>query len=165
MPICEKCFNQFNNRAYVEGKRRNLQNRKYCLSCSPWGCHNTIRLNRPQVHKCRECGEESPEKFYGKRKTLCSICANKDDIKRFKRYKKEQVEYKGGKCVRCGYDKSLAALEFHHIDPSLKDKDMAYHMQGRKIERCYKELDKCILLCSNCHKEEHESYNPLVQSG
>lgn len=68
--------------------------------------------------------------------------------------KKKAVEYKGGECERCGYDKSLAALVFHHRDP--KEKDFRISEKNRKWEQVEIELDKCDLLCSNCHHEEHE---------
>ena len=64
------------------------------------------------------------------------------------------IEYKGGKCVGCGYNKSIWALDFHHLDPSKKD----FSMGGgyKPFERIKEELDKCILVCKNCHAEIHE---------
>lgn len=70
-----------------------------------------------------------------------------------KRKKNELVEYKGGNCEFCGYNKCIEALEFHHKDPNEKD----FNISGSnfKIETLKKEVDKCLLLCSNCHREEH----------
>lgn len=70
-----------------------------------------------------------------------------------KRKKKELVEYKGGKCEKCGYDKCIEALEFHHLDP--KQKDFTIAGSSYSIERMKQEVDKCILICSNCHRELH----------
>ena len=67
--------------------------------------------------------------------------------------KKILVEYKGGECQRCGYNKCISALEFHHLDPSTKEFGLTGNTNG--IERQKKEADKCILLCANCHREEH----------
>ena len=70
------------------------------------------------------------------------------------------VNYKGGKCFSCGYNKCLAALEFHHINPNEKEFNI-----GTKLKRLdsfddiKSELDKCILLCSNCHRELHNDNN------
>jgi 5-methylcytosine-specific restriction endonuclease McrA len=65
------------------------------------------------------------------------------------------VEYKGGKCSRCGYCKSLRALQFHHRDP--KQKDFAISRPNpRSWEKVKVELDKCDLLCANCHSEAHD---------
>lgn len=66
--------------------------------------------------------------------------------------KRELVEIMGGKCVLCGYDKCIAALEFHHLDKSKKE----YQISSGNChgwEEDIKELRKCALVCSNCHKE------------
>jgi predicted HNH restriction endonuclease len=65
------------------------------------------------------------------------------------------IEYKGGRCVLCGYKKCPGALEFHHLDPKTKDKNLKTG-NIRSWDRIKKELEKCILLCSNCHRELHE---------
>lgn len=70
-----------------------------------------------------------------------------------KRTKIKLVEYKGGKCEKCGYDKFLQALEFHHLDP--KEKDFTISGKSWSFEKLKTEVDKCILLCSNCHIEIH----------
>ena len=71
--------------------------------------------------------------------------------------KHKLVVYKGGKCERCGYDKCEAALQFHHIDPTEKDFSISHINLGKEfnLEKLYQEVDKCILLCANCHAEEH----------
>ena len=70
--------------------------------------------------------------------------------------KYEAVLKRGGKCEICGYDKNIAALEFHHKDPSTKEFQIdVRHFSNTKLETLEKELDKCILLCSNCHREIH----------
>ena len=80
--------------------------------------------------------------------------ANKASVsKRRKLNKQLLVEYKGGKCQRCGYDKCIAALEFHHLDPSTKSFSLTGNTLG--IERQKEEADKCILVCANCHREIH----------
>ena len=65
------------------------------------------------------------------------------------------VEYKGGCCEKCGYKKYIGALEFHHLDPNEKDFGIADKGFIRSWDKIKKELDKCILVCSNCHKEIH----------
>jgi hypothetical protein len=74
-----------------------------------------------------------------------------------KRYniKKKLVDYKGGKCEKCGYNKSLRALQFHHLDPS--QKDFTISGVGTLNESVIKELNKCILVCANCHSEIHDN--------
>src|SRR5271166_3351185 len=70
--------------------------------------------------------------------------------------KLEALQYKGGKCVSCGYNSCPAAMVFHHIDPN--EKDFGIAEKGRthsNLDFLKPELDKCILLCSNCHFELH----------
>ena len=59
----------------------------------------------------------------------------------------------GGKCIHCGYDKYLGALEFHHLNPN--EKDFTIGNRDFKLKECIEESKKCILVCSNCHKELH----------
>lgn len=69
--------------------------------------------------------------------------------------KKEAVKRKGGKCEICGYDKCIDALTFHHLNPSEKEFGLAnggnLHSWGKYLE----EINKCILVCANCHAEIH----------
>ena len=73
------------------------------------------------------------------------------------------------RCTVCGYDKSSAALDFHHIDPSQKEATIHKIMGGGtgerpndiNVARLKKELSKCIVLCANCHREHHAKYNFL----
>lgn len=69
------------------------------------------------------------------------------------RNKKRLVELKGGKCQRCLYDKCLAALEFHHRDPSTKRFNLTLTNMTQKWSRVLEEAEKCDLLCANCHRE------------
>ena len=66
-----------------------------------------------------------------------------------------KITHKGGKCVKCGYNKCIAALEFHHCNPAEKDFTIANVKSYSFNETIIKELDKCILVCSNCHREIH----------
>jgi hypothetical protein len=70
-----------------------------------------------------------------------------------KRTKIRLVEYKGGKCECCGYNKCIEALQFHHLDPSKKD--FAISGVSRSFDSMKNEVDKCKMLCANCHIETH----------
>lgn len=74
------------------------------------------------------------------------------------------TDHMGGKCEICGYDKCLVALEAHHVDPSTKDFSISDVASLDRIER---ELEKCVLLCANCHREVHDGLHPgyLVHEG
>jgi len=65
------------------------------------------------------------------------------------------VEYKGGKCAICGYDRCIDALEFHHKDSSSKDFGISEKGYTRSWKKVAEELDKCIMICANCHRELH----------
>jgi len=85
----------------------------------------------------------------------CKKCSMESVLKRRKNLKMKSVEYKGGECTVCGYNKCVDALEFHHLDPDEKDFGIASSGYTRSWEKIRTELDKCILVCSNCHKEIH----------
>lgn len=70
--------------------------------------------------------------------------------------KKKAVEYKGGKCQLCGYNRCSAALTFHHINPEEKRFGISDKAHEYSWDIIKKELDNCVLLCSNCHTEVHE---------
>ena len=74
---------------------------------------------------------------------------------RRKKVRQMAVEYKGGSCEVCGYDRCIDALEFHHND--LSDKKFGISEKGytRSWKEVMKELDKCIMMCANCHRELH----------
>lgn len=79
-----------------------------------------------------------------------------------RRLKLKAVAYKGGSCVLCGYNRYVGNLEFHHL---YSNKDFSLSESGitRSWERVKKELDKCVMLCSNCHKEVHAGIAQLVE--
>jgi hypothetical protein len=73
------------------------------------------------------------------------------------------VSHKGGRCQVCGYDQCIEALEFHHLDPAQKDFGISHKGYTRSWERVKEEVDKCILLCANCHREFHAGILQLPQ--
>lgn len=86
-----------------------------------------------------------------------SKCSGKAAVTRKRQaIKVKAVEYKGGECFRCGYSKSVKALQFHHIEPHKKDFGVSTKGFTRSWEKLKVELDKCNLVCSNCHAEIHE---------
>lgn len=113
-----------------------------------WLAKFSLVVTRKQC--CKKCGENRPEFFQRGRYTKCKHCRNVRERDR----KQDAIAYKGGKCEKCGYCKCPGALDFHHLDP--KEKDASWnkmrHWQLKKIKH---ELDKCQLLCKNCHAEVH----------
>jgi len=71
-----------------------------------------------------------------------------------KRTKRRLIEYKGGSCELCGYYKCDRALEFHHLNP--EEKDFSISGKSLSFDKLKDEVDKCMLVCSNCHCEIHD---------
>lgn len=88
--------------------------------------------------------------------SYCKSCFNTYCIQRWADRKIKAVKYKGGKCKKCGYSKHPSALHFHHRDP-LKKVAVWTKMRLWSWDKTLIELDKCDMLCSNCHAEEHWS--------
>lgn len=85
--------------------------------------------------------------------------------KRRQKIRDMAIEYKGGKCSLCDYDKCKDALEFHHINPINKEFGVSQSGLTRSWERVRSEIDKCILVCANCHRELHsEKTQPLMET-
>ncbi len=159
MKICEQCGNEFPRTKYIDGKLRNLNCRKRCLDCSPFSPNHAHIGDSPTKFcaKCKRILNKSNFDFQSKKTVLrchCKECSQITTKERNKRVKRECVEYKGGKCQLCGYSKCLSALDFHHTDDTTKDFSIA-KKQGWNFEKLKLELDKCILVCSNCHREIH----------
>ena len=90
--------------------------------------------------------------------SYCKPCVNQQTKDRQRNLKKLAVEYKGGKCIDCGLVDHPAIYDFHHLDPDKKEFSLAHKKQYKFDDKVKKELDKCILLCSNCHRKRHTKY-------
>ena len=171
MPVCRKCLNPFPLSVRINGDRRSLQNRKFCLTCSPYKLHNTKDLADREMsseeRRCPRCTLRQPVSAFYRRRgkeghgVYCKICTNRQSIERQQALKKRAVEYKGGCCSSCGYDRYIGSLEFHHVNPEGKDFTLAY-AKNTNFEKIKSELDKCIVLCANCHREEHARLKGLL---
>jgi len=70
-------------------------------------------------------------------------------------FKRKCVVYKGGKCMKCGLIDHPSVYDFHHRDPKMKDFGICKYPSRCLDETVKKELDKCDILCANCHRKEH----------
>lgn len=92
-------------------------------------------------------------------KYRCKKCRTKSVIDKRRRNKIELVKYKGGKCEICGYDKCIDALEFHHLNPS--EKEFTISGKSYALSHLIEEVNKCMLVCANCHHEIHSKEREL----
>lgn len=102
--------------------------------------------------ECKIHGLSNHFKRKGRESSLrCSKCSS-DYVTQYRRkIKAKAIEYKGGKCEKCGYKKSHWSMGFHHLDPSQKDFEIS-RCHTKNWESVRIELDKCMLVCSNCHR-------------
>jgi hypothetical protein len=141
--LCHKCGNKFPAKIVIDGIQKNLSSRKYCLTCSPFGTHNTRKIEE-ETKVCIDCGKGT------KRGNICNSCQS---VRYRIRIKKKVVELLGGKCTYCGYDKCIQALQCHHINP--KEKNFTISGSTKSWEEIKREALKCELVCANCHIEIH----------
>ena len=155
MNNCRKCNLPIPATIIIDNKRRNLSNRKFCLTCSPFGTKNTkpddpSKLSaRKQIDGRRvSYGDWNPKTKEEFKARLYWKANNR---------KNKLVKLKGGRCSICGYDKCTRALSFHHREPSLKsfalDKKA---IQSKNWNLILLEAEKCDLLCIRCHMEVEE---------
>ena len=83
----------------------------------------------------------------------CKKCRSEAVVRRRRKVKAILVAEAGGRCSVCGYDRNMRALQFHHLDPSLKRHEMNAKGVAIAIDKLRAEARKCVLLCSNCHAE------------
>ncbi len=92
---------------------------------------------------------------YGvRKKKYCPKCSQDRVAEQRRKNKIRLVQYFGGKCIKCDYDKCITALTFHHRDPNGKEFSVS-HKNIKSFSRLLEEAKKCDLLCHNCHSEEH----------
>lgn len=141
---CKKCQKYIPYTIKVDGKWRNLGSRKYCFDCSPFGSRNTIKILVSDM-SLDEQRRINLEKY------------RKKGINRVRLARKalttRLIAYKGGCCEKCGYKKCERALDFHHRDASKKEFTIRGWRRIMAWERLKTEVDKCDLICANCHRE------------
>lgn len=102
---------------------------------------------------CANCNSELETKTNKTR--LCNFCRKRASTLF---YKLAAIYYKGSKCEKCGWSGNHLGFDFHHIDPNEKEFEMNTLFQKRKSwNNIKKELDKCQLLCTSCHRLNHSS--------
>lgn len=112
------------------------------------------------MNELRECPTHGLTKFISEKNKgmregrvwRCYQCRNTQKRESRQRKKLKLVEEAGGRCVLCGYNACMRALDFHHRDPEIKEFTVSQKMKW-SVERLRDEVSKCVLLCKNCHCE------------
>jgi len=155
MKICTKCGKNKSDSEYSvqTGIRKDGQKDReprlcsWCRECSSKQASESGKRKRKENPELqRKIGRERYHKNKSKRAPILK--------EKVKLYKKKCIDYLGGSCEICGYDKCAAAMDFHHEEPETKEFEISRQTPVFN-DRIKKELDKCNLLCSNCHKEIH----------
>lgn len=158
MKECGECHQIKNLSAYHKARKH------YCANCKE--CRKIYAKEyrqRPEIKKKTSLYHKEYKNREGKKDIINARQRKLNKTEKYKnkrnknrkewtaREKQKAVDYLGGQCKICGYKKCLAALDFHHLDPSKKEGIKDY----RSFENNKSELDKCILLCCRCHRELH----------
>lgn len=102
-------------------------------------------------HAAVKTGMKKENRTYAnRRKYLISAVKKRRKVLRLK-----SLEYKGNRCEICGYSRCNDALEFHHIEKDKKDFGISMRGYTRSWVKVRQEIDKCLLVCANCHRELH----------
>ncbi|MBI4992333.1 MAG: hypothetical protein HZB99_03890 [Candidatus Harrisonbacteria bacterium] len=99
---------------------------------------------------CKLCCNEFKD-YQKKGRSRCGSCNTK--IRRF-RAKAAAIRYLGNKCIKCDWSGNQAALQFHHKNPREKEFTIG-NVANKSWDSIKSELQKCMLLCANCHMIEH----------
>ena len=116
---------------------------------------NYKHLLAPDGYKrCIQCKELKEDDLFYKGRKLCKECVKENERKKYQNFKKQINKYKSDKgCAKCGC-KKFYVLDFHHKDPNEKEFTISDSTRV-KFESILSELNKCIILCANCHREFH----------
>jgi hypothetical protein len=159
---CAQCNILFNK--LPSDVKRSLNN--FCSRSCSATFNNKLKPKREGTHKCLHCSKLinslrrycSPEckaiVLDNRKKATVKQPPGKGVVTWRQRTKQKAIDYKGGKCGLCGYSKSVWSLTFHHLDPTKKDFNISSG-NCKSWERIKAEVDKCVLLCANCHGEVH----------
>jgi hypothetical protein len=169
---CLKCNNQF---SYSASK-----NQKYCsdkcrsahwpiLYPEKFKKHSKKSRLKNNPIKCKYCKILIPDSARKSGVTYCSdvcraknrknqnYCYRSNISTNFIKYKKDIG------CQNCGYNKCGASLDFHHVDPTTKSRRISSGLWNNKTHLFETELNKCILLCKNCHYEAHSGVLEILR--
>jgi hypothetical protein len=110
------------------------------------------------VHADRQimnCPRHGATEFWLEQRGIyrCLRCRSEAVARRRRKLKAILVREAGGRCILCGYDRYVGALQFHHREDEAKEFELSARGVTRSLEAVRREAAKCVLLCANCHAE------------
>lgn len=145
MRHCKQCNKPIPSRIKIDGKTRDLKNRKFCFDCS------SLAKDNLTARSCTICNKILSRK--SNKGKLCWTCTNR--INRQEKIQKLQ-NVTGGSCWFCNYNRCWAAIEFHHVKAATKKHNLSKREMQYTWERIINEAQKCVLACACCHREIHQ---------
>ena len=132
---------------------------KQCIDCKETKRETEFgKRNGKRRNQCKNCLNEKARTYYNKTyKEKQQLRVKENKRKNYLRYINKKKELAENGCYFCGYNRCLSSLDFHHKDESTKRYNVSrlgYEIVSK--ETFLAEIDKCILVCSNCHHELHE---------
>ena len=112
---------------------------------------------------CSKCNKELPltdfnwrDKSKGIYRSECKFCHSQYMKDKYQEKKQTVSDLKSqSKCAKCG-DTRGYVLDYHHLDPNAKENTIARMTSNYySLDRVMNEIQKCICLCANCHREFH----------
>jgi predicted transcriptional regulator len=134
-----KKYNLSTNNSIYNTKKI-VENKKQCVVCNEYKCLNDFYKKSNNYHH-----------------SYCKKCSGVYYVDRLKDTKIKMIVYKGSQCVDCELhldDTHPNVFDFHHLDPTTKDPNFK-RIKFKSWDTISKELDQCVLLCSNCHRIRH----------
>jgi len=131
---------------------------KYCPVCDSL---KEKTLFSKMGNACKECANDRARKHRLERRKDPEYIAefNNKVLEKGRENKRKAIDYLGGKCADCEVVYPPYVYDFHHLDMTEKEYNPSALLSGtRNFEKAKPELDKCVLLCSNCHRIRHFNY-------
>jgi len=136
---------------------------KLCMNTFPYENFGKRSASKDGLKfRCKECDKRIRRNTYLENKERISIENRRGHKKRKERFYSHFREYLNSeyfKCTKCNYTNNIfAPFDWHHIEPKNKKYEISRMVRHTKV-KLFEELDKCILLCSNCHRLVHYEEN------
>lgn len=171
--ICSKCGDEKPHRWICDKRKRNggcpaAMCRECRAKMDKIRHKNPIQKQPVVIQCCKSCGDNNPHSWLAdsRRETggyyrhICVECHKLVMKTNWRTLKRMAIDFLGGECIKCGIrDDCYAIYDFHHKDINKKDFNIGDLFKGkypRQFEEIKTELEKCELLCSNCHRRLHQ---------